>query len=132
MEKMTLETICGGAVQEKIDRAIEQVSENILDPNTDQKKKRSITLTLSFEPLSEDRDEIGVSADITVKLAQETGLATRFYLSKDLRSGKLEVTEIQKGQIKGQLSFGDMEDFDPDTGEIYQDNNVVELRREAK
>ena len=41
-EKLTLATICGGAVQEKVDRALEKVARNILDPNVVPDKKRII------------------------------------------------------------------------------------------
>lgn len=40
--QLTVESLCGGAVQERINRAIKQVVDNILDPNTDPKKKREI------------------------------------------------------------------------------------------
>lgn len=49
-ERLTLATICGGAVQEKVDRALEKVTKNIIDPNTDPKKKRSITLKITLKP----------------------------------------------------------------------------------
>ena len=34
-ERLTLATIGGGAVQERVDRALEKVAKNIMDPNTD-------------------------------------------------------------------------------------------------
>ena len=47
MEKdLSIESLCGGAINERINRALRKVSDNILDPNTDAKKKRSITLKL--------------------------------------------------------------------------------------
>lgn len=143
-EIMTLASLCDGAVQERVNHALQKVSENVLDPNTDPKKKRSITLTLSFEPNPDDREDVSVDVSVGVKLAPETGLKTQFYLSKNLDSGMVSITEHAKGQIKGQLSFEDLEAMnknvapptaeelgcDPDTGEILEEGSgkVVDLR----
>lgn len=40
---LSIENLCGGAVQERINRALRKVSDNILDVNTEAKKKRSIS-----------------------------------------------------------------------------------------
>ena len=45
-ERMTLANMCGGGVQEYIDRALAKVSDNILDLNTDAGKKREITVRI--------------------------------------------------------------------------------------
>lgn len=142
-EIMTLASLCDGAVQERVNHALQKVSENVLDPNTDPKKKRSITLTLSFEPHPDDREDVSVDVSVGVKLAPETGLKTQFFLSKNLESGMVSITEHAKGQIKGQLSFEDLElpqknvaptaeelGCDPETGEILEEgsNKVVNLR----
>lgn len=144
-EIMTLASLCDGAVQERVNHALQKVTENVLDPNTDPKKKRSITLTLSFEPNPDDREDVSVDVSVGVKLAPETGLKTQFFLSKNLESGMVSITEHAKGQIKGQLSFDDLElpeknvapptaeelGCDPETGEILEegDNKVVDLRK---
>lgn len=41
-EKLTLASMCAGGVQERIDRALAKISDNILDLNTDAKKKRTL------------------------------------------------------------------------------------------
>ena len=43
-EKLTLASMCAGGVQERIDRALAKISDNILDLNTDAKKKRVLLL----------------------------------------------------------------------------------------
>ena len=145
-EKMTLATMCDGAVQERIERALEKVSENILDPNTDPDKKRSITVTLTMKPNKDDREDITVEATVGMKLAPDTGLKTQFFINKDLGSGTINLTEHTKGQIKGQLSFKDMEPSvmpeppvtaeelgcDPETGEVVEkpgSDKVMDFRR---
>lgn len=37
---LSIENLCGGAVQERINRALRKVSDNILDVNTEAKKKK--------------------------------------------------------------------------------------------
>lgn len=68
---LSIETLCGGAVQERINRALRKVSDNILDPNTEAKKKRSISLTLTFIPNETDREDCSVEANVSIKLAPE-------------------------------------------------------------
>ena len=118
-EILTLANICGGAVQEKVNRALEKVAENILDPNTDAGKKRTITLKITLKPDEDDREDVEVNADVSYTLAADVGVATQFFVNKDLTNGRVTVMEHKKGEIRGQLDFSDLEDFDPEMGEIY-------------
>lgn len=45
-EKLTLASMCAGGVQERIDRALAKISDNILDLNTDAKKKRTLDIKI--------------------------------------------------------------------------------------
>ena len=150
-ERLTLATICGGAVQEKVDRALEKVAKNILDPNTDPGKKRSITLKITMKPDENDNEDVEVSADVSYTLAPEIGVQTRFFVNKDLQNDKVTVMEHKKGEIRGQLDFSDLgmmpepikgvpqpqiqvhknedvaedeREFDPETGEIMENDKV--------
>lgn len=107
-EKLTLATICGGAVQEKVDRALEKVAKNILDPNTDPGKKRTITLKITMKPDADDCEDVVVGAEVSYTLAPEVGVQTQFYVNRDLKDGKVTVMEHKKGEIKGQLDFTDL------------------------
>ncbi len=144
-EKLTLATICGGAVQEKVDRALERVAKNILDPNTDAGKKRVISLKITMKPDEDDREDVVVSADVTYTLAPETGVQTQFFVNKDLTNGKVTVMEHKKGEIKGQLDFTDLglipgpvddidddepvEDYEEDVEETADGAGVLDFRR---
>lgn len=107
-ERLTLASLCGGAVQEKVDRALEKVANNILDPNTDPRKKRVITLKITLKPDESDYEDVQVSADVSYTLAPELGIQTRFFVNKDLRNDKVTVMEHKKGEIRGQLDFNDI------------------------
>lgn len=139
-ERLTLATICGGALQEKVDRALEKVAKNILDPNTDPGKKRTITLKITLKPNEADAEDVKVSAEVSYTLAPETGVATQFFVNKDLENDSVTVMEHKRGEIRGQLDFSDIgfenvrtvrktenetpdrdqEDFDSETGEIRE------------
>ena len=107
-EKLTLATICGGAVQEKMNRALEKVARNILDPNMDPNKTRSVTLKIELRPDKEDPEDVEVSATVTMALAAETGVSTRFFVNRDLETDNVTIQEHRKGEIRGQLSFSDL------------------------
>lgn len=147
-ERLTLATLCGGAVQERVDRALEKVAKNILDPNTDPGKKRSITLKITLKPDDEDNEDVEVTADVSVSLAPETGVSTRFFVNKDIQNDRVTVMEHKKGEIRGQLDFSDLgfdignkntasiqsnpKEDDPETENIDEEQNVgkvVDMRR---
>lgn len=132
-EKLTLATICGGAVQEKVDRALEKVARNILDPNVVPDKKRTVTLKITLKPSDEDQEDLIVSADVTYQLSPELGVSTNMFVSKDLKNGNITMMEHRRGEIKGQLDFSDVgittedEPFDPETGEILQEEPATDI-----
>lgn len=117
------------------------------------KKKRTLTIQISFTPDEDDREDVSVDVSTNVKLAPETGLSTQLWINKDFKSGEVSITEHAKGQIKGQLTLDELgmetksEDMnpptaeelgcDPETGEVIEpeksDNKgihrVVDMRK---
>ena len=130
-EKLTMTSICDGAVQEKVDRALRAVADNILDPNTDPKKKRSITMKIVFQPNEDDREDVAVHVEVTKNLAPEAGVKTQLFIAKDLDTGAMTVQEHQRGMIKGQLDFGDMETMYGEEEDDGPDErgDVIDFRR---
>lgn len=152
-EKLTLASMCGGGVQERINRCLAKISYNILDPNTEAKKKRTLTIQISFTPDEDDREDVSVDVSTNVKLAPETGLSTQLWINKDFKSGEVSITEHAKGQIKGQLTIDELgmetkpesmesptaEELgcDPETGEVIEPeksenkgiHRVVDMRK---
>lgn len=129
-DKLTLATICGGQVQLMVDRALEAVGQNIADPNMDPKKVREVNISIKLAPREKDREDVKVTVAITKKLAAEQALETNFYVTQDLRTNRITIQEHRKGQIKGQLSIEDMEEeFDRETGEIYEQKDLLAYRR---
>lgn len=137
MKHFDLEQFAGGKLSAQINRALERVTENIQDPNTDPEKMRKITVTIAFKPNAE-RNYIATAVETKTALAPELGAVTALNMGKDIRTGKVECVEIMN-QIPGQLSIEDVEEeqqqeesvegFDPETGEIYEPaTKVVDLR----
>lgn len=144
-EKLTLASMCAGGVQERIDRALAKISDNILDLNTDAKKKRVLDVKITLTPNEDDREDVSVEVQTSVKLVPEMGLKTQLFINKDFRSGVTTLTEHSKGAIKGQLTLDDCgmsmnpeEDEeekpvtaeelgrDPETGEVLEKETLKE------
>ena len=79
-EKLTLASMCAGGVQERIDRALAKISDNILDLNTDAKKKRVLDVKITLVPNEDDREDVSVEVQTSVKLAPEMGLKTQLFI----------------------------------------------------
>lgn len=93
-----LDKLADGAVREKFNNALNEVTKNILDPNTKATAKRTITLKLTFEP-GEDREIADVTVDYSTKLAQVKGVSTRFVIGTD---GSDVIASEYKKQVPGQ------------------------------
>ena len=134
MNKVELQDLVGGALQEKFSKSFEKVVENLQDQNTSFKVKRKITIELSFDQ-NEARDDVSVSVDVKEKLAPQAGMKTSFYIGKDLRTGEIYAEEYGK-QIKGQMRLEDMQTekvVDTETGEVLtkETNTVIDFRKAA-
>lgn len=149
MEHFNLEELAGGAFTEQINREIRNVMENIQDPNTEAKKPRKITATITFKP-NDKRDFITTSVEAKPTLVPALGAVTAISAGKNLKTGEVEAVEIGN-QIPGQMSIHDVQEeeiaepdhagdsaamehrVDQSTGEIYEtpastSNNVIDLR----
>lgn len=109
MEEIQISTLAGGAVEERFNDALQEVLENIQDPNTDAKKKRKITLTVTFEP-KESRDFTGVDFQVKTTLQPAVPVQTGLIIGIDGK-GHAVAAEYSR-QIPGQTFV------DESTGEI--------------
>lgn len=122
MKHVDLEKFANGAFSAQVNRAIEEVTENIQNPNT-------------------DAGATGVQTKTT--LAPALGAVTAFSMGKNLQTGEVEAIEMGN-QIPGQMSVNDVpgvvpenvvevegKAVDTDTGEIVgtAGSKVVDLRR---
>ena len=137
MKHFNLEEFAGGKLSVQPNKALEKVTENIQDPNTDAQKVRKINVSISLRP-NDERNFVSTTVETKLSLAPELGATTALSMGRDLRTGEVEAIEIFN-QIPGQMSVNDVIDqeeeepqkaFDPDTGEIYEPSNkVIDLRK---
>lgn len=141
MNKVELQNLVGGALQEKFDKSFEKVVENLQDSNTSYKVKRSITIKLDFVQ-NEARDDVTVGVAVVEKLAPQQDMTTKFYIGKDLKTGEVIAEEYGR-QIKGQMNLDeyakeqaqvvDGKVVDTNTGEVVSEKveTVVDFRKAA-
>ena len=137
MNHFNLEEFAGGKLSVQLNKALEKVTENIQDPNTDAQKVRKINVSISLRP-NDERNFVSTTVETKLSLAPELGATTALSMGRDLRTGEVEAVEIFN-QIPGQMNVDDVIDqeedetpkaFDPDTGEIYEPSNkVIDLRK---
>lgn len=137
MKHFNLEEFAGGKLSVQLNKALEKITENVQDPNTDAQKVRKINVSISFRP-NDERNFVATTVETKLSLAPELGATTALSMGRDLRTGEVEAIEIFN-QIPGQMSVNDVIDqeeeepqkaFDPDTGEIYEPSNkVIDLRK---
>lgn len=137
MKHFNLEEFAGGKLSVQLNKALEKVTENIQDPNTDAQKVRKINVSISLRP-NDERNFVSTTVETKLSLAPELGATTALSMGRDLHAGEVEAVEIFN-QIPGQMNVDDVIDqeedetpkaFDPDTGEIYEPSNkVIDLRK---
>ena len=137
MKHIDLEQFAGGKLSVQLNKALEKITENVQDPNTDAQKVRKINVSISFR-LNDERNFVATTVETKLSLAPELGATTALSMGRDLRTGEVEAVEIFN-QIPGQMNVDDVIDqeedetpkaFDPDTGEIYEPSNkVIDLRK---
>ncbi len=107
MLNVDLSKLAGGELQEKFNREITRVMQNMQDPNTPYSDTRSITIKLSFKQ-TEMRDDAKVEISVSSKLAGVISAKTNFAMGKNLENGEVVIKEYGK-QIPGQMSLEDVE-----------------------
>ena len=104
-----LADLAEGGVQEKLDRAVKEVAENITNPSFESNKKRQTA---------------SVEVEVRTKLAPENGVDTTILLGRD-DQGYMNVNELKSG-VKGQTYFDDQGEMRTDTGDRINSDGKVE------
>lgn len=94
-------TLAKGALDEKLNAALKNVIENLLDPNTDYKTKRKITIDMKFQT-DDTRELANVEVSTKVSLAPSTPVATKMLIGRDFNTGQIVAREWDN-QVAGQI-----------------------------
>jgi hypothetical protein len=123
MEKfINLETFANGALSEQLNRELLKTFDNVLDPNTNPTKKRTVTCKITLTPNSDERDVVTAQICTTSALAPVEGFKSTFVVGKDIKTGELKAAEFGN-QIRGQMSIDEMDEEVPE-----KNNKVTDLR----
>ena len=94
--------INGGALIEEIDAQLGKIVENLLDPNTDYKKARTMTITLKFTNDDERREVTRCEATTKVSLVHSKPVVTQMVFG--MEGGEMAAVEIAR-QVPGQMGI---------------------------
>lgn len=109
MGKFRIEDFAGGAVGERIEIAIQQVYENIANPNMEAEKARKLTIELTFKPSKEDRTDVEVSAVVKTSLQPQKAINSRMIVESD-GMGNIRGAEWSRETMRGQMEIPVEED----------------------
>lgn len=115
IEKLDINKLAGGAIQEAIEFALEECFDNIKDPNTEPEKARKLTITMELKP-DESRQIIKTKVSTKTNLVPVNSITTQLLLDKV--GNKTVATELLK--------------HDPNQIDIDELDNVIEMNKEAK
>lgn len=124
MKHINLETFANGAFTAQVNRAMEEVTKNIQDPNTEPSATRKITVTIGFKP-NQERNFVATGVQTKTTLAPALGAVTALSMGKDIQTGEVEDVEIGN-QIPGQMSMEDLPQAPADTGTVEVDGKTVD------
>lgn len=139
---ISLDRFCGGALLERFSSEMAKIGRNIMDPNTDPEKARTLTIKLTFKP-DKSRQGIKTSIHTNVSLAPQLADETMMLIGQDIRSGRIEMSEINDynqsiafhsdsipARVEVVPTAPPTPAFDPETGEIYETKQTgpIDLR----
>ena len=124
MKHINLETFANGAFTAQVNRAMEEVTKNIQDPNTEPGATRKITVTIGFKP-NQERNFVATGVQTKTTLAPALGAVTALSMGKDIQTGEVEAVEIGN-QIPGQMSMEDLPEAPADTRTVEVDGKTVD------
>lgn len=120
-ELINLSNFADGAVAERFNNELRKLLENIADPNTDPKKTRKLTLTLTLKA-DEKRDIASVSIQAKSQIAPAKDIETKILMDRD-NKGRVTGAELKSG-IKGQTFIDSDGDVSDDTG-----NKIINFKQ---
>ena len=100
-DQIKIEELDEGGALEAVNVELTNALENILDPNTEAKKERKVTLEIKFKG-DENRNLCNVSYQAKTSLAPAKAQETNVLVDRDKKSGKATASELRSGSVPGQ------------------------------
>jgi hypothetical protein len=97
IEELSIATLLGGAVIERINDELAKLSMNVVDPNTQATAKREVNVKICVKP-EKDRSMGAVEIAVTSKLAPADKMGTRLFIS--LTKAGPVMTEYNPNQLQ--------------------------------
>lgn len=96
-----LNKFMGGALNEKLEQALMEVADNVLDINYPAKGKRKIVVTITVDP-DEQRDIAKASLDVKTTLVNRKPFEQRLLFNRDNmgRAGVAELNSADPNQLE--------------------------------
>lgn len=98
----SLDALCNGALTERFNTEFAKFLRNLVDPNTDAKKKRKLILILEATP-NADRDFCVMNYDVQTKLAAPSTISQTVFLTQN-GNGEVIASQVTN-QIPGQIDM---------------------------
>lgn len=122
--EINLNSLAEGAVAERVGIELQKLAANVMDRNTEWKKARKLTLTITIKP-NEKREIGSVDIDVKTTLAPAMGVSTTIIFGMD-NAGNAHAAELVSGQ-KDQMMIDNDGDLADDRG-----NKVSYLERKQQ
>lgn len=81
IDPISITSICGGAIPEVFERVLQEVLDNITDPNTSDLKARAINIQLTFKPMA-GRTGAEIAFQCASKLSPVAAIKSSVFLAK--------------------------------------------------
>lgn len=119
-----LNSFANGAMAERLNQELQKVLDNVVDPNTDPKKVRKVTMVVSIAS-NENRELANVSVQVKSTMAPAKNIESQLIMDYD-NNGKITGAELKSG-VKGQTYIDPEGDVSDDTG-----NKIINLKQQSK
>lgn len=125
MNNISIDQLAGGGASERIQRELNKIAENVLDPNTKPDAARTLTITLTIKP---NKNRQMGDGEIVVKstLAPAAGLPSSFVFDFD-KDGKAVMKELNMSKDRNQSALADNGSIVDGTGAPLDDKKVVNM-----
>ena len=86
-KRISMDDMCGGALLQRFNMEMAKIGRNIMDPNTDPRKPRKLTISLTFKA-DESRKSLTTSIRTSSSLAPLEPINTIMLAGQDIRTGQ--------------------------------------------